>query len=165
MADQTKGIRPLQEAPTITIEGNKYQLRRLGILDVFSFLDIIQHVMNSSPQLSQQITQATQELDKEGMIGATMFYGLSTAKDKIIEFLASLLGVEPEEYMDPEKFPLYSHAEIIEGLLDHPDIDAFFTNLQRIAKTNKIGQKIRTQFGSKSSTESKNGTDGQIKQS
>lgn len=115
----------LTEAPTVTIAGRDYQLRRLGLRDTFAVSRILGRgvailganaVENLSPGQSAQVIIAS----------------LAANEQEVMKLLASVLQVDREALDDPERFPMDSIITVIEALAAHQDMRAFFAKLSAL---------------------------------
>lgn len=109
----------LYEPPTVTIAGRHYQLRRLGVRDVF--------------QVARIISRGLTDLTRAGTVDATgatlvpLLLGALVDEEKaVMDFLAGIIGVTAKELGDPEKFPLDAIFTVIDALAEHEDLKAFF---------------------------------------
>lgn len=166
-----KGPTPLTwEAPEIEIEGRKYKLRRLGLLD-------IQRLARIYAGMSAYVDRAAlANIDKmtPEMIGTFIIDAMAHAFDEIIDFLASVIGIapgksngSPEEnrgtIRDPNVFPLGSEVKVIEALIAHEDVVTFFERAKALASSPALKKLMKR--SSEPSTESKKGTGGRTKKS
>lgn len=117
------------EAPSVTIKGKPYKMRRLGIADTFKLGRII---AVGAAGVGKEIGKL--ELSPEVLAGL-MFVGFPYAEKPIMEFLATVIGVTYEEIKDPRKFPMGSEVDIINALVTHIDVKAFFDRLTSLMKT------------------------------
>jgi len=111
----------LGSAPTITINEKTYQLRRLGIKDTFAIARI---VSIGAATLSRSGQQA--DMNDPAQIGTLLLAGMMSAEKIVLELLAGIVGVTPAELQDPDVFPMGSEIDIIEALVEHQDVKAFF---------------------------------------
>lgn len=120
------------EKPTIEIEGETYTMRRLGMQDTFKVARIIGiGVQNAAGMVNfSRLTQETMAI--------AMFAALPFADKQILDLLASVVGVSTDEIRDPDLFPMGSEIDIINALMNHQDLKAFFTRLQGLAENNPV---------------------------
>jgi hypothetical protein len=142
------------EVPTVTIAGQTYKLRRLGIQDTFKLARI---VAIGAAGLGGEV--GNQELSPE-LFASLFLIGFPYAEKQVFEFLGSILGVKPDELRDPQKFPMGSEVEIVNALIEHVDVKAFFSRVEALLKTPAFRALLK-----RTSTSSKNGMDGQTKKS
>ena len=105
--------------PEIEIEGKTYQLRRLGIRDIFK----LGKIWSAAQARAATATVQGMTAEQAGMLLMAM---LPYEGEAIIEFLADAIGVKAEELSDPDVFPLGSELQIIQALVEHEDVRAFF---------------------------------------
>src|SRR5690554_6327907 len=104
--DPTTGDSPiLDEAPTVTIAGNVYQLRRLGVRDTFAIARII----------AVGATAMNRSLDgiNTSDISQYLLSGFMAAEETTIKLLASVINVKVAEL---EAMPMEAPLEIAAAL-------------------------------------------------
>ena len=149
----SKEIEPLiGETPVVVIAGKEYKMRRLGMADTFKLARVI---AMGAAGLGTEISKV--KMDAESVIGLLVI-GFPYASDLVMELFASVLGVKVEDVKNPNLFPMGSEIEIIQALVGHIDVKAFFTKLTGLTK-----MPIWKEFSRKISTSSKKDTDGQTK--
>ena len=171
-----KGAEPLVwEAPTLDIAGREYKLRRLGLIDVQKAAKILASVTG---YVDRKAVANVGNMSPEE-IGTFALDVIPFAFDEVIDWIAQFLGIpagksEPGEgesnegtIRDPNVFPLGSELKVIDALLDHADVDAFFGMVSRVAEKFKarMPKKATKKRSSAGSTKSKPATDGQTKKS
>ena len=162
-----KGPTPLTwEAPEIEIEGRKYKLRRLGLLDIQRIARIY---AAASAYIDRTALANINSLSPEAL-GTFLIDALAHALDEVIDFLASVIGLAPgteKDYKgtirDPEIFPLGSELKVIQALVEHEDVLAFFDGVKAMANNPSL-KKLMKRLNAQS-TESKKGTGGRTKKS
>ena len=116
--DPTIGDSPLlDEAPTVTIAGREYQLRRLGVRDTFAVARI---VAVGAAALNRPLGD---DLDP-GAIGQLLLSGFMAAEETTIKLLASVIGVTVK---DLEAMPMEAPLDIAAALAEHQDLKAFLS--------------------------------------
>lgn len=148
--DPTKGSKPLlAQAPTITIGDRTYQMRRLGIMDIFRLTKMVTKLTREGQKQAADILQNVGDMGKEVTIGAMLALGFTELADDICEFLGGMIGVSAGEYADPNQFPLEYQIQMVHLLLaEHPDIDGFFTQLRNMGQDEKLKQRIQRAISS-----------------
>lgn len=122
MSDPTKGDSPiLDPGPTATINGQAYPVRRLGIRDTFA---VARLVAMGAAATNRNLTNA--EMTDPAKVGELLLAGFIAAEKTAFDLLASLIGVTPKELENAEQFPMGSELAIIEALVEHQDLKAFF---------------------------------------
>lgn len=125
----TTGEAPiLGDTPVVTIAGREYKLRRLGVRDTFALARIISAGARASGMTMSDNPSA------EELVGL-LASGLGAAEEQAIALLASLIGVTPAAFSDPDLFPMGSELEIIAALAQHQDLRAFFTRLGTLMRS------------------------------
>jgi len=171
----TKGPGPLvRVAPVLEIGDAKYPLRRLGLMDIEALTSI---VVGASRYVDRKLIDGMAKLSAQ-QIGSFVIEYLPNAFDEIVEFLATVIGLEPGysrevitrkkakgkddpnvgTIRDPNVFPLGSEVQLISLLTEHQDVLNFFDNCTVLMKSG-IAKRLMSP-SSEPSTESKNDTDG-----
>jgi hypothetical protein len=123
--DPTVGDSPiLDEAPTVTIAGQPYQLRRLGVRDTFAIARI---VAVGAAALNRPLGS---DLTTESM-GQLLLSGFMAAEETTMKLLASVIDVTVPEL---EKMPMEAPLEIVAALAEHQDLRAFFARAGELMK-------------------------------
>jgi hypothetical protein len=126
--DMTKGAEAMvSEGPTIQVNGEEYTMKRLGVRHTFAFAKI---VAGGAAYLGAEVGNILQQGDSAEAIGQLILLGLPYSEKQSMKLLADVIGVSEEDFNDPEKFPIGSEIEIIEGLVEHQDLKAFFSKLK-----------------------------------
>ncbi len=140
------------EPPVLDIEGKKYPLRKLGLVDIERILVIVKKVSKSVDAL-----QMTSFDDMTPQKGVQFFIDfMPYAMDEIVDFMGSVIGLktgipfdvaedkrkkskadhpqDPNEgtMRDPSVFPLGSEVKLLLMLSEHPDVVNLFTVGQAI---------------------------------
>jgi len=141
LKEVTTGMEPIVGVkPTVEIEGKTYTIRRLGIKDTFTIARIL------GVGVKQLGAIGVTALDAQSAVLA-MLAAIPYAEDEILDLLADLVGVDGADIRNPELFPLGSEIAIIEALSKHQDLQAFFTRLQGLLKSNPALQKAVEEAG------------------
>jgi len=127
LKEVTTGMEPIVgETPTVEIEGKVYTMRRLGMQDTFRLAKILGVGFSRLTGIA-----AVNKLDVE-TAGLAMIAAMPYAENEILGLFASLIGVSLEEIKTPELFPFGSEIDIVEALVEHQDLKAFFTRFERL---------------------------------
>ncbi len=133
----TTGLEPIVgEGPTLEIEGREYSIRRLGIADTFAILKLVSIGAAKAAELVD-VGNLT-----GGMFVTALIAAIPFAENDIFKILASIIGVTVEDLRNPDLFPMGSEVLIIEALAEHQDLKAFFTHMQRLAKSSPAVQQL-----------------------
>ena len=172
----TNGSGPLVwVAPVLEIGEERYPLRRLGLMDIEALTSI---VVGASRYVDRRLVNGMDKLTPK-QVGSFVIEYLPSAFDEIVEFLATVIGLDPgvsREVMakkkakgkddpnvgtirDPNVFPLGSEVKLIQLLTEHQDVLNFFDSFTALTKSGIV--KKLTKPSSDPSTESKLDTDGQ----
>ena len=87
-----------------------------------------------------------------------LIVGFPYADQLILSLFADVLGVKIEDIKNPDLFPMGSEVDIVQALIEHIDVKAFFTKLAGLLKN-----PAWKEFSKGISTSSKLDTDGQMK--
>lgn len=170
----TEGARPLTwQGPKLEIAGCVYTVRRLGLLDIQRVARIY---AAGSAYVNRQALANMNRMSAEE-IGTFVLDFIPHALDEVIEFVASLIGLnpgKPEEKLkdgetnegtirDPNVFPASGMVDVIGALIEHEDVVSFFDSVKRVSKSPAL--KNLTARLSERSTRSKPATDGRTPKS
>jgi len=113
----------LYEAPTVTIAGNEYSVRRLDTRDVFKVARILGRgvSMLADPDSLQHPSQVLQVL----------IASMTVNEDEVQKLLASLVGVPLKDW---ESFPPTAVVDVLEILSQHQDLQDFLARVQRLTE-------------------------------
>jgi hypothetical protein len=128
--DVTTGANPLlADMPVVTANGVDYPLRRLGIADVFRTVRILGI---GSRVAGLDMTEIVNAEDVAGALTVRLLAILPFAETQIMEMLADVLQVTPEQFADPDLFPMECIVDVIKAVAAHPDLTSFFTRLTEL---------------------------------
>jgi hypothetical protein len=117
--DPTIGDSPiLDEAPTVTIAGKAYQLRRLGVRDTFAIARI---VAVGAAAMNRPLGNSA--MSDPSALAPLLLSGLMAAEETTMKLLASVIDVTVPEL---EQMPMEAPLEIVAALAEHQDLRAFF---------------------------------------
>jgi len=173
---KTSGAGPLTwSPPVLDIEGKEYKLRRLGLLDVQRAAKIVATVVQAGGRnaLANMGNVSTME------VGTYILDLLPLAMDEVIDWMADYLGIargivfdkideatdNTGTIRDPDVFPLGSEIKVIEALLEHEDVQAFFGSVKRMMKHPALQSLTARKVSRGPSTASKRGIAGPTKKS
>jgi hypothetical protein len=126
--EDTLGSEPiLYDGENIPIADKVYHMRRLGIKDAFRFNRII--------------TLASIAANKSGATGGSIPLEqliITYAEEDILDFLGDIIGVTPEDLVNPELFPMDAILVLYNHLMNHKDIKAFLFNLERLQGSSSL---------------------------
>lgn len=115
----------LYTPPVITIAGNTYTLRRLGVRDVFAVAKILGNSLD-------EIRQRGGVANGAALI-SILLSALVDSEKQVLELIASLIGVRAVDLADPNQFPLDATFQIIDALSEHEDLKAFLARASEMA--------------------------------
>lgn len=124
--DPTIGDSPiLDEAPTVTIAGKTYQLRRLGVRDTFAIARIF---AVGAAAMNRPLGNSASD---PSALAPLLLSGLMAAEETTMKLLASVIDVTVPEL---EKMPMEAPLEIVAALAEHQDLRAFFARAGELMK-------------------------------
>jgi len=144
------------QGPTLEIAGQDYNVRRLGLVDIKWLAELLAGGTGYLEGLLSQKANLS-NLSPEA-IGSLILGYIPTAFDSIADWMAGLIGMSREDIRDPNLFPLGSEIQVIEAVVSHEDVAAFFDRAMGLAK--HPGLKSMMKRLPKPSTASKPATDG-----
>jgi len=125
--DPTIGDSPiLDEAPTVTIAGKTYQLRRLGVRDTFAIARIF---AVGAAAMNRPLGNSA--MSDPSALAPLLLSGLMAAEETTMKLLASVIDVTVPEL---EKMPMEAPLEIVAALAEHQDLRAFFARAGELMK-------------------------------
>lgn len=155
-----KGNRPLTwEAPVVEIAGEEYTMRRLGIIDTLRLAQIVTAGMAG---LGQELHNV--DTMDPAILALVLVAGATYAEKQTLTFLGGCIGLEGDELRDENRFPMGSELAIIEKLVEHEDVLAFFDRLRGLVKHPALA-KLKRPLSQTSSTSSSTATGGQTTKS
>jgi len=116
----------LSEPATVTIAGETYELRRLGLQDVFKVARILGNGVAVLGDTSGTYSpaQAVQVL----------VASMTRNEDEVLNLVADLLKVDRKTLADPDKFPMDSMIDIFTALSEHQDLKAFLARIAALTE-------------------------------
>ena len=115
----------LLEAPSVTIAGVVYPIRRLGLRDVFRVSRI----------LGRGVAMLTDAKNVSGgQVVQVLVASLSQNEEEVLSLIADVLGVKRVDLNDAERFPMDSVIDVFEALSKHQDLVSFLTRVQTLAE-------------------------------
>lgn len=131
--DPTKGLNTMdQKPPVLTIEGQDYPMRKLGIRDTIFLLRLSGKLLAVGIALSDMRISLT-SLENIMLMDMAELYSFASPIIAIPEvwegfledWVASLIKQKPEDLIDPDKFPPGSEIYILWALFRHPGFRSF----------------------------------------
>lgn len=117
-------VDPVLIEPTIlTIAGNEYTLRRLGLRDVFRVSRILGRGIAAL---------AETENGQPSQILAVLISSLNTNEEDVLKLIGDLLGVTRKQLENPDLFPIDSFIDILTGIAANQDLRSFFAKVQTL---------------------------------
>lgn len=124
-------------------EGVTYQIRRLGLSDMFRLAGICSSIIANGTVAFAKWLQDMRAAPSEVFMSIVML-GLEGGEETVLGALASMIGLpDPEQpgkfipisladLQNPGLFPVSSALDLVDKLTEHPDIKAFFSNWERM---------------------------------
>jgi len=117
----------LSNGTEITIAGETYTMRRLGLQDVFKVARILGSGVavlgddsgSISPQQTLQVLVAS----------------MAQQEDRVLDLIADLLHIDRDVVNNPDKFPMDSIVDILQKLAEHQDLKAFMDKLGKLTES------------------------------
>lgn len=128
------------EPPTITIAGEPYRLRRLDVRDVFA----VSRILGRGVSVLADVDKVT-----PGVIVQVLISSMAHQEQETLKLMASLIGVQPAELTDPDRFPMDSIVTIFMAVAEHQDLAGFFAAVERLQ--DKLPE-MQTRSGARSSS-------------
>jgi len=153
----------LWEPPEVTIAGETYEMRRLGIKDLKSLWNIIQTALGQGLD-KEKIKKLQEDEDSVEDVGMEVMISIvPMVTDKVSQWCVSVLENGDEiDIEDPNQFPVQAPLKIINVLGgEHEDFKAFF---MEAGQAKQIISKVTKNLGLTQSTPSDN-EDGQNEKS
>jgi len=116
----------LNNGTEITIAGETYTLRRLGLQDVFK----VARILGSGVAVLGDDTGSIKPQETLQVLIASM----TQQEDRVLDLVADLLNVDREQLNNPEKFPMDSIIDILQKLAEHQDLKAFMEKLGKLTE-------------------------------
>jgi len=132
LEEVTTGMEPLLGGmPVVDIAGIKYTFRRIGLLDLSKFGKVI----GMAARLSGQDFGGMEDMNMT-TFASHMAVAVTFASNELLELMADLIQVSVEDIKDPEKFPVDSVFDLVDGLVQHSDLVTFFTRFKNMEGSN-----------------------------
>lgn len=119
------------EPPTVTIAGQSYPLRRLGLGDVFTVTKILGRGLALIGPAKRSEDGKSAELDV-GTILRALVASMTQNQEDVLRLIASVIGVGRDELDDPARFPMDTITIVGEALAEHQDLAAFLAGVRRL---------------------------------
>lgn len=123
---QTETDPILAEAPTVTIAGIVYPIRKLGLPDVFRVARILGRGVSVLGDAGASLSP--------GQIMQVLVASMTSNEQEVLALIGDLLGVEQKKLRDPDLFPMESIIDVLEALKEHQDLRAFLARLQKLVE-------------------------------
>lgn len=124
----------LIEPTTLTIAGNEYTLRRLGLRDVFKVSRILGRGIAAL---------AENGITNPGQVLQVLVASMNQNEDEFLKLIADLLNVKRTDLDDPDLFPMESFIDIVAAIAASQDLRGFFSKVQ--ALTGSLPAQSKTQ--------------------
>jgi hypothetical protein len=115
----------MDAAPTVTIEGREYRMRRLGLRDVFR----VSRILGRGVSMLADAGKFT-----VGQIVQVLVGSITVNEDEVLDLIADVLQVERVELNDPERFPMPCVLDVLEALAKHQDLMGFIVRVQALTE-------------------------------
>lgn len=115
----------MDAAPSVTIAGHEYELRRLGLRDVFR----VSRIIGRGVSVLANTTEFT-----VGQVVQVLVSSMTANEEEVLTLIADVLGIKRDDLNDPERFPMDSIVDVLEALGRHQDLMGFFKRVQAMAE-------------------------------
>ena len=135
MTQQTdRGDKPLlAEPPEVEIAGKTYRLQRLSYPDSARLARMLVIGKQQARLELLPLLTSGNPLAQTEAFASVLMAAFGFAEQDTMAFLARVLGVEIGDIRDPERFPISSLPAVFRAVGEHPDLQAFFVQVQQIA--------------------------------
>lgn len=116
----------LAEAPTVTIAGKAYVMRKLGLRDVFRVSRILGRGVAVLASDGANLNA--------GQVMQVLVASLNTNEEEVLALIADVLKVSRRDLEDPDKFPMESIIDVLEALAEHQDLRSFLARVQLLVE-------------------------------
>lgn len=147
------------QGPKLEIAGQTYSVRRLGLLDIKWLAELLAGGTGYIEGLLAK-RGGVEGLSPEA-VGSLIIGYIPEAFDEIADWMASVIGMDKDAIRDPDQFPLGSEIQVVEAIVEHEDVTAFFDRARKLAKHPGLTKMLSR----KRSTSSKSDTGGLTKKS
>lgn len=137
-AGAAAGDKPLlMETPEVPIAGRIYRMRRLSYPDCARLARMLVIGKQQARLDMLPLLASGNPLTQTEAFTTVLMAAFGFAEQDSIAFLASVLGIQVGEIRDPDRFPIASLPAVFQAIGDHPDLQAFFAEVQRITTLRK----------------------------
>lgn len=129
----------LSEGNTFEVEGKQFRLKRLGIKQTLTAINLLKQAAAYGYHDLSFLTNLVETLTaqrKEGVIAAAaLLFGITELQDSLLTWVASVIEdsdgkvLTLEDLCDPDRFPMSSTLDILVAFLSHQDLGSFFSKL------------------------------------
>lgn len=127
----------LYQPNKIVVDGKEYKQERLQVLHVFSFIKVLKkaRIVNYFGQIINDFMG--EEITREEQVAAAvnLVLTLVDAETEIYDLFGNLVGVSGDEF---KKLPPEVLIDVIENIMDAPDLKAFLKALGRLLPKGQV---------------------------
>ena len=113
----------------ITIAGNEYTMRRLGLRDVFKVARILGNGVATMGGTEDDLTPTA--------VMQILVASMTANEDEVLNLMADILNIERATLDDPDLFPMDSVIDIFQKLAEHQDLKAFLDKVGSMTQPTK----------------------------
>ena len=113
----------------VTVNGREYTMRRLGWPEAMKVARILSAGAGSIAKQGQDVSQAN--------LLQVMFASLTSNEDAVLDLVADVLQVSPEDIRNPELFPMDSIVHVFKALSEHQDVKSFLASVGMVLGTDE----------------------------
>lgn len=115
----------MDAAPTVLIAGHTYELRRLGLRDVFR----VSRILGRGAGLLADSGNFT-----IGQVVQVLVGSMTANEDEVLDLIADVLQVTRDDVNDPNRFPMPCIIDVFEALAKHQDLAGFIVRVQALTE-------------------------------
>jgi len=113
----------------ITIAGNDYTMRRLGLRDVFKVARILGNGVATMGGTSDDLSPTA--------VMQVLVASMTANEDEVLNLMADVLNIDRATLDDPDLFPMDSVIDIFQKLAEHQDLKAFLDKVGSMTQPTK----------------------------
>lgn len=116
----------LDEPPVITIAGEAYVLKRLGMKHAFRVARVLGRGVALLADGAKDVSP--------GQVMQVLLASFTANEEEVLALIADVLNVKRSDLDDAERFPMDAIVDVLEGLAKHQDLRAFLSRVQAAAE-------------------------------
>ena len=128
----------LEEMPIITLRGEEYKLKPLGIADIFRMKGYVQDIIKKSADKLEVENINLAKIDQLSQMHQMklLMTVIDVAEEELYKLLTTITGLDNKTLQDRNKIPADAPVKILTTFWDeHPDIESFKGFLGKFKKS------------------------------